>query len=71
MHFNGCVDQHDVFLYLMEFLGDQSVDDKDGVKDSVTLWLTLYPLTFFYADIQTTVCRYNKCLNVLADFVEK
>ncbi|GBO45154.1 Histone-lysine N-methyltransferase SETMAR [Araneus ventricosus] len=60
-----------LFLHLKRFLSGRSFDEDEKVKGVLTSWLTSQAATFYNTGIQNLVSRYDKCLNVLVDYVEK
>jgi hypothetical protein len=43
----------------------------DKVKEAVTTWFTLQAASFYNAGIQKLVSRYDMCLNIGGNYVEK
>lgn len=60
------------FHLVEEVLGCQYLDkDVKGKDDVITSWIATLLTTFFNAGIQILASLYNKCLNVVGDYVEK
>jgi hypothetical protein len=56
---------------LKEFLGGRRFKSDEEVKDSVKEWLNGLEVEVYDEGIQKLVTRYDKCLNVCGDYVEK
>ena len=61
---------YQLFLNLKKHLGGQCHQD-DKVKTVVMQWLTSQAVNFYEDCIQKLVPRYNKCLNIELNYVEK
>jgi hypothetical protein len=59
-----------LFPKLKEFLGGRRFKS-DEVKDAVKEWLNGLAAEVYDEGIQKLVTRYDKCLNVGGDYVEK
>jgi histone-lysine N-methyltransferase SETMAR len=60
-----------LFPKLKEFLGGRRFKSDEEVKDAVKEWLNGLAAEVYDQDIQKLVTRYDKCLNVGGDYVEK
>lgn len=60
-----------LFLYLKKHLGGQRHDDDDDVKTAVQQWLSNQAADFYEDGLQKLVLRYDKCLNIGGNYVEK
>jgi len=60
-----------LFLRLKKFLGCKRFDDDDDLTDAVQKWLTSQAAAFYEEGIQKLVPRYDKCLNIRGEYVEK
>lgn len=60
-----------LFLHLKKHLGGQRLQDDDEVKTVVMQWLTSQAADFYEEGIQKLVQRYDKCLNIDGNYVEK
>lgn len=60
-----------LFLHLKKHLAGKHHDDDDGVKMAVLQWLTDQAAEFYDDGIQKLVVRYDKCLNIGGNYVEK
>ncbi|GBN56310.1 hypothetical protein AVEN_224543-1 [Araneus ventricosus] len=60
-----------LFLNMKRFFNGLRFDDDEEVKDAVTSRLTSQAPRFYNSSIQNLVSRYDKCLNMLVDYVEK
>jgi hypothetical protein len=56
---------------LKEFLGGRGFKSDEEVKDAVKEWLNGLAAEVCDEGIQKLVTRYDKCLNVGGDYVEK
>jgi hypothetical protein len=56
---------------LKEFLGGRRFKSDEEVKDAVKEWLNGLAAEVYDEGIQKLVTRYDKCLNVDGDYVEK
>jgi hypothetical protein len=56
---------------LKEALRDRRNTSSEEVKEAVHIWLREQPKSFFSAGIQKLVGRYNKCIVLQGDYVEK
>lgn len=65
-------DYHVMFLHLKKHLGgERHDDDDDEVKTAVLEWLSRQAAEFYDDGIQNLIGRYNKCLNIGGNYVEK
>jgi hypothetical protein len=53
------------------WLATQRFDNDEELQESVTAWLRSQAAEFFDAGISKLVHRYDKCLNLNGDYVEK
>lgn len=60
-----------MFLHLKKHLGGQRHDDDDGLKATVLQWLLSQAADFYDDGVQKLVARYDKCLNIGGNYVEK
>ena len=60
-----------LFLHLKKHLGGQRLQDDNEVKTSVIQWLTSQAAEFYEEGTQKLVPRYDKCLNIHGNYVEK
>jgi histone-lysine N-methyltransferase SETMAR len=60
-----------LFPKLKEFLGCRRFKSDEEVKDAVKGWLSGLAAEVYDEGIQKLVTRYDKCLNVGGDYVEK
>ncbi|KAG8227069.1 hypothetical protein J437_LFUL008508 [Ladona fulva] len=60
-----------LFGPLKNHLGGQRFEDDDAVVQEVTRWLRQQPKDFFAAGYGGLVKRWDKCLNVQGEYVEK
>jgi hypothetical protein len=60
-----------LFPKLKEFLGGRRFKSDEEVKDAVKEWLNGLEAEVYDEGIQKLVTRYDKCLNVGGDYVEK
>jgi hypothetical protein len=56
---------------LKEFLGGRRFKSDETVKDAVKEWLNGLEAEVYDEGVQKLVTRYDKCLNVGGDYVEK
>ena len=56
---------------MKKWLGSQRFDDDEELKNAVTGWLKALAGDFFAEGISKLVYRYDKCLNVHGNYVEK
>ena len=62
----------DVFLFpKMEHLAGKRFANDEDLKDVVVTWLNNHAATWYDKGIHKLVPRYDKCLNVKGDYVEK
>jgi hypothetical protein len=59
------------FLHLERFLAAERFSSNDEVKIAVQHWVKTLAADFFDEGIQKLVSRYDKCLNLGGDYVEK
>lgn len=60
-----------MFLHLKKHLAGQRHDDDDGIKATVLQWLLSQAADFYDDGVQKLVARYDKCLNIGGNYVEK
>jgi histone-lysine N-methyltransferase SETMAR len=60
-----------LFRKLKEFLGGRRFRSDEEVQDAVKEWLNGLAAEIYDEGIQKLVTRYDKCLNVGGDYVEK
>jgi hypothetical protein len=60
-----------LFQILNELLGGRCFKSNEEEKDAVTEWLNVPVAEVYDKGIQKLVTRYDKCLNVGGDCVEK
>jgi hypothetical protein len=60
-----------LFPKLKEFLGGRRFKGDEEMKDAVNEWLNGLAEEVYDEGIQKLVTRYDKCLNVGGDYVEK
>jgi histone-lysine N-methyltransferase SETMAR len=60
-----------LFPKLKEFLGGRRFKSDETTKDAVKEWLNELAAEVYDEGIQKLVTRYDKCLNVGGDYVEK
>jgi hypothetical protein len=60
-----------LFSKLKEFLGGRRFKSDEEMKDAVEEWLNGLAAVVYDEGIQKLVTRYDKCLNVVGDYVEK
>jgi len=60
-----------LFGLLKEKLRDKKFNSNDGVKKSVLNWLRYQDKDFLAADINKLIKRWDECINVAGDYVEK
>lgn len=60
-----------MFLHLKKHLGGLRHNDDDAVKTTVLQWLSHQAADFYEEGIQKLVVRYDKCLNIGGNYVEK
>jgi hypothetical protein len=58
-------------MNMKKWLGSQSFDDDEELQSSVVGWLQSQAVEFYDCGIQKLVKRYDKCLNVGGNYVEK
>ncbi|GBL95903.1 hypothetical protein AVEN_227138-1 [Araneus ventricosus] len=66
--------QHQTFhLFgpLKQHLGGKHFADDDDVQHEVLLWMTQQPKEFYAAGIGALIKRWDKCINIGGDYVEK
>jgi hypothetical protein len=56
---------------LKEFVGGRRFKSEEEVKDAVKEWLNGLQAEVYDEGIQKLVTRYDRCLNVGGDYVEK
>jgi hypothetical protein len=60
-----------MFPALKEFLGGRRFRSDKEVKDAIKKWLNGLAAEVYDEDIQNVITRYDKCLNVGGNYVEK
>ncbi len=60
-----------LFLRLKGWLGSQKFTNNDDLQHGVTTYLKNLDAEFFHAGMEKLVARYDKCLNVNGNYVEK
>jgi hypothetical protein len=60
-----------IFLHLKRFLAAERLSSDDEVKTAVQLWVKTLAADFLDEGIQKLVSRYDKCLTLGGDYVEK
>jgi len=50
---------------------DKKFNGKDGVKENLLNWLQHQNKDFFAAGINKLIKRWDKCINIAGDYVEK
>jgi histone-lysine N-methyltransferase SETMAR len=60
-----------LFPAMKTWLATQRFDDDAELQEGVTNWLKLQAADFYDAGISKLVHRYDKCLNLFGDYVEK
>ncbi|GBM14853.1 hypothetical protein AVEN_28583-1 [Araneus ventricosus] len=60
-----------LFLELKNWLGDQSFQKNEELQSNVKAHLSTLAATSFEEGIGNLVYRYDKCLNLHGDYVEK
>jgi len=60
-----------LFGPLKEFLRGQYFSNDDEMKQAVRLWFRRTKKSFYAAGIQALVKRWNKCISVAGDYIEK
>jgi hypothetical protein len=58
-------------MNMKKWLGSQRFDDDEELQSSVVEWLQSQAVEFYDRGIQKLVKRYDKCLNVGGNYVEK
>ena len=59
-----------LFMHLKQWLASQSFED-DRLKTGVTTWFKSLAADFFDTEIRKLVPRYQKCVEVRGDYMEK
>ncbi|GBN89062.1 hypothetical protein AVEN_267431-1, partial [Araneus ventricosus] len=54
-----------------EHLGGKHFADDDDVQHEVLLWMRQQPKEFYAAGIGALIKRWDKCINIGGDYVEK
>jgi hypothetical protein len=65
------IEKTDFFFCLKRFLAAEQLSSDDEVKTAVQHWVKTLAAYFFDEGIQKLVPRYDKCLNLGGDCVEK
>jgi len=60
-----------LFMHLKKWLASQSYEEDDRLKTDVTTWFKSLAADFFDTEIRKLVPRYQKCVEVRGDYVEK
>jgi hypothetical protein len=60
-----------LFLHLKRFLTAERFSSDDEVKTAMQHWVKALAADFFDEGIQKLVPRYDRCLNLGGDYVEK
>jgi len=60
-----------LFGPLKHFISGERFPDDDAVERAVRAWFRLQPKEFYAAGFQGLVKRWDKCLNLYGDYVEK
>jgi len=60
-----------LFMHLKQWFASQSFEDDDRLKTGVTTWFKSLVADFFDTGIRKLVPRYQKCVEVRGDYVEK
>ncbi|KAJ4446369.1 hypothetical protein ANN_13065 [Periplaneta americana] len=60
-----------LFMHMKTWLGSKHFDDDEELKTSVVGWLQSQAAEFYNCGISKFVKRYDKCLNVTRNYVEK
>jgi len=60
-----------LFDPLKKELRGKKFNDNDGVKENVLNWLQYQDKDFFAAGINKLIKKWNKCINIVGDHVEK
>ncbi|GBO05388.1 hypothetical protein AVEN_160403-1 [Araneus ventricosus] len=60
-----------LFGPLKQHLGGKHFADDDGVQHEVLLWMRQQPKEFYAAGIGAVIKRWDKCINICGDYVEK
>jgi transposase len=60
-----------LFTNMKKWLGSQRFDDDEELQSSVVEWLQSQEVEFYDCGIQKLVKRYDKCLNMGGNYVEK
>lgn len=60
-----------LFPAMKKWLAMQRFDDDEQLQEEVTKWLKAQAADFFAEGISKLVHRYDKCLNLNGDYVEK
>ncbi|GBM02874.1 hypothetical protein AVEN_52048-1 [Araneus ventricosus] len=60
-----------LFGPLKQHLGDKHFADDDDVQHEVLLWMRQQPEEFYAAGVGALIKRWDKCINIGGDYVEK
>jgi len=63
--------EYHLFIHLTKWLASQSSEDDDRLKTGVTTWFKSLTADFFDTGIRKLMPRYQKCVEVRGDYVEK
>ena len=72
MYGEHCLSRQAVHNWVQKFSeGRTRIEDDDGVERAVRAWFRQKPKEFYDAGFQGLVKRWEKCLNLYGDYVEK
>ena len=72
MYGEHCLSHQAVHKWVQKFSeGRTSIEDDDAVERAVRAWFRQQPKEFYAAGFQGLVKRWDKCLNLYGDYVEK
>lgn len=60
-----------LFLHFKQWLGGQRFETEEGLKNAVVNWFNSQAASFYAEGLKKLVQRYEKCLEVNGDYVEK
>ena len=60
-----------LFGPMKRYLGGKHFTDDDEVQENVRHWLLQQPTEFYAESIRKLVDRWDKCINVAGDYIEK
>jgi len=58
-------------MHLKKWFASQSFEDDNRLKTGITTWFKLLVADFFDTRVRKLVPRYQKCVEVRGDYVEK